>query len=123
VRNSGAVAVVEGAGDHACEYMTGGSVVVLGECGRNVGAGMSGGEVYVLGDVRLNGELVASAPLSTLEAVELRTLLERHVRFTDSERAAALLERWDEAVHEFRRIAPHAAVAAAAGAAEGTAAG
>jgi glutamate synthase (NADPH/NADH) large chain len=84
---------------------------------------MSGGEVYVLGDVRLNGELVASAPLSTLEAVELRTLLERHVRFTDSERAAALLERWDEAVHEFRRIAPHAAVAAAAGAAEGTAAG
>jgi glutamate synthase domain-containing protein 3 len=123
VRNSGAVAVVEGAGDHACEYMTGGTVVILGECGRNVGAGMSGGELYVLGDVRLNGELVASASLTTVEALELRALVERHVRFTDSERAAALLERWNEAVHDFRRVAPHAAAAAAAGAAEGTAAG
>jgi glutamate synthase domain-containing protein 3 len=121
VRNSGAVAVVEGAGDHVCEYMTGGTVVVLGECGRNVGAGMSGGELYTLGDVRLNEELVASAPLTAAESVELHALLERHVRFTDSERAAALLERWDEALHEFRRVAPHAGVAAAAGAAEGTA--
>jgi glutamate synthase domain-containing protein 3 len=123
VRNSGAIAVVEGVGDHSCEYMTGGTVVVLGECGRNVGAGMSGGEVYTVGDVRLNDELVAAAPLATAEAVELRALLERHVRFTDSERAAALLKRWDVAVHDFRRIAPHAAAAAAAGAAEGTAAG
>jgi glutamate synthase (ferredoxin) len=123
VRNSGAVAVVEGAGDHACEYMTGGTVVVLGACGRNVGAGMSGGELYVFGDVRLNGELVAAAPLTAAEAVELRALVERHLRFTESERAAALLERWDDAVHEFRRIAPHAAVVQAAGAAEGTAAG
>ncbi len=123
VRNSGAVAVVEGAGDHACEYMTGGTVVVLGECGRNVGAGMSGGEIFVLGDVRLNEELVASAPLSAADADDLRALLERHVRFTGSERAAAFLERWDEAVRDFRRVAPHDAVAAAAGSAEGTAAG
>jgi glutamate synthase domain-containing protein 3 len=123
VRNSGAAAVVEGAGDHACEYMTGGTVVVLGACGRNVGAGMSGGELYVLGDVRLNGELVAAAPLTAAEAVELRALVERHLRFTDSKLAAALVYRWDKAVKEFCRIAPHAAVAAAAGAAEGTAAG
>jgi glutamate synthase domain-containing protein 3 len=123
VRNSGAIAVVEGAGDHACEYMTGGTVAVLGACGRNVGAGMSGGELFVLGDVRLNEELVASEALTGAEAVQLHALLERHVRFTGSERAAALLERWDKAVHEFRRIAPHAAVAVAAGAAEGTAAG
>jgi glutamate synthase domain-containing protein 2/glutamate synthase domain-containing protein 1/glutamate synthase domain-containing protein 3 len=122
VRNSGAVAVVEGAGDHACEYMTGGTVVVVGDCGRNVGAGMSGGQLFVLGDVRVNGELVTSAPLTAAEAVSLRALLERHVRFTESERAAAFLERWHETMHEFRRIAPHAAVAAAAGSAEGTAA-
>jgi glutamate synthase (ferredoxin) len=123
VRNSGAVAVVEGAGDHACEYMTGGAVVVLGACGRNVGAGMSGGELYVLGDVRLNGELVVAAPLTAAEGVELRALVERHLRFTDSKLAAALVYRWDKALKEFCRIAPHAAVAAAAGAAEGTAAG
>src|SRR5205823_3150721 len=105
VRNSGAVAVVEGAGDHVCEYMTGGTVAVLGECGRNVGAGMSGGEVFVVGDVRLNGELVASAPLTAAESVQLRALLERHVRFTGSERAAVLLERWDKSAREFRRVA------------------
>ena len=97
--------------------------MVLGECGRNVGAGMSGGEIFVLGDVRLNEELVASAPLSAAEADDLRALLERHVRFTASERAAVLLARWDQAVHDFRRVAPHDAVAAAAGSAEGTAAG
>ena len=103
--------------------MTGGTVAVLGPCGRNVGAGMSGGELFVLGDVLLNDELVAAASLTSAEAVELHALLERHVRFTDSERVAALLERWDEAVREFRRIAPHAAVADVAGAAEGTRAG
>jgi glutamate synthase domain-containing protein 2/glutamate synthase domain-containing protein 1/glutamate synthase domain-containing protein 3 len=123
VRNSGAVAVVEGAGDHLCEYMTGGTVVVLGDCGRNVGAGMSGGELFVYDNARVNGELVAAAALTPAEALDLHALLERHVRFTESERAAALLERWDEAVNEFRRIAPHTAVAVAAGAAEGTAAG
>jgi glutamate synthase domain-containing protein 2/glutamate synthase domain-containing protein 1/glutamate synthase domain-containing protein 3 len=123
VRNSGAVAVVEGAGDHACEYMTGGRVVVLGPCGRNVGAGMSGGEAFVLGDARVNNDLVAAAPLTAADAAELQRLVERHVRFTGSERAAALLERWPESVREFSRIAPHAAAAAAAGTAEGTAVG
>ena len=68
--------------------MTGGTVVVLGACGRNVGAGMSGGELYVLGDMRLNGELVVAAPLTAAEAVELRALVERHLRFTDSKLAA-----------------------------------
>ena len=123
VRNSGAIAVVEGAGDHACEYMTGGTVAVLGPCGRNVGAGMSGGEAFVLGDVRLNDELVASAHLTSAEAAQLHELLRRHLRFTGSKRAAALLERWDESVRHFRRVTPHDAAAAAAGAAEGTAAG
>jgi glutamate synthase domain-containing protein 3 len=77
----------------------------------------------VLGDVRLNSELVAASSLTAAQAVVLRSLLERHIRFTGSESAAALLECWDGAVREFRRIAPHAAVARAAGAAEGTAAG
>ncbi len=123
VRNSGTVAVVEGAGDHACEYMTGGTVAVLGPCGRNVGAGMSGGEIFVLGEVSLTDELVASARLTSAEATRLHLLVERHVRFTGSGRGAALLERWEESLHEFRRIAPLATAAAAAGAAEGTAAG
>ena len=61
--------------------MTGGTVVVLGACGRNVGAGMSGGELFVLGDVRVNGQLVASAAITPAEAVELHALLERHVRW------------------------------------------
>jgi len=113
VRNSGAVAVVEGAGDHACEYMTGGTVVILGEHGRNLGAGMSGGVVYVheLAESRLNPQLVEASPLDADGAAELHHLLERHVRFTDSPRATALLERWDEAVDEFHRLEPRAELA------------
>jgi glutamate synthase domain-containing protein 2/glutamate synthase domain-containing protein 1/glutamate synthase domain-containing protein 3 len=126
VRNSGAVAVVEGAGDHLCEYMTGGTVVVLGETGRNVGAGMSGGELYVhdpqgLLEVRLNDQLVELSAVGQGELEEVRTLVERHVRYTGSTRAAGLLARWPEAVAEFVRIAPRLEVAALQGAAEGTA--
>ena len=87
VRNSGAVAVVEGVGDHACEYMTAGTVVVLGEVGLNFGAGMTGGEAYVLDRAdelasRLNDELVAACAPDAAALVELRLLLERHVRHT-----------------------------------------
>ena len=93
VRNSGAVAVVEGVGDHACEYMTRGTVVVLGPHGRNLGAGMTGGEAFLLDpDERLvNGELVDARELETEDEERLVGLLERHARATGSSRAAALL--------------------------------
>jgi glutamate synthase (ferredoxin) len=115
VRNSGAVAVVEGVGDHACEYMTNGTVVVIGPFGRNVGAGMSGGQIYVhdpqgLLELRLNGDLVRMERM-TAPAPELRRLLERHLRYTGSPRAAALLERFEQAVAEFWRVLPKADVA------------
>jgi glutamate synthase (ferredoxin) len=123
VRNSGATAVVEGVGEHACEYMTSGTVVVLGGFGRNVGAGMSGGEIYVhdpegVLDLRLNDDLVASRPLAAAD--DLRALLERHVRYTASGRAEALLDRWDDAVREFRHVVPKADVAAVEDEHEGT---
>jgi len=123
VRNSGATAVVEGVGQHACEYMTSGTVVVLGGFGRNVGAGMSGGEIYVhdpegVLPLRLNGDLVTALPVASGD--ELRRLLERHVRHTGSERGQTLLARWDEAVREFRHVVPKADVAAVEDEHEGT---
>jgi glutamate synthase domain-containing protein 2/glutamate synthase domain-containing protein 1/glutamate synthase domain-containing protein 3 len=128
VRNSGAVAVVEGTGDHPCEYMTNGTVVLLGELGFNLGAGMTGGEVFVhdpderLG-AHLNGQLVAATRPAGDDLAGLRALLEGHVRYTGSERAAGLLERWDEAAEEFQRVAPKAEVARLQSAYEGTASG
>jgi glutamate synthase domain-containing protein 3 len=108
VRNSGATAVVEGVGDHACEYMTGGTVVVLGHVGLNVAAGMTGGELYVLDKaarlpLRLNTGLVVAERAA---GEELRTLLERHLRHTGSARAVALLERWEESATFFWRVVP-----------------
>jgi glutamate synthase domain-containing protein 3 len=128
VRNSGAVAVVEGTGDHPCEYMTGGTVVVLGPYGLNLGAGMTGGQAFVYDpeeriDRHLNGQLVSALRLSTAEAAELRELLERHVRHTASARARALLADWDAALARFWRVAPKAEVARIESAAEGTVAG
>ena len=124
VRNSGAIAVVEGAGDHACEYMTGGTVVVLGDCGRNVGAGMSGGELFVLGEARVNGELVASAQLTDCRSGRPSARCSSDTCASPSRSARRRCSSaGHESAHEFRRIAPHAAVAAVAGAAEGTAAG
>jgi glutamate synthase (NADPH/NADH) large chain len=115
VRNSGAVAVVEGVGDHACEYMTQGTVVVLGPHGRNLGAGMTGGEAYLLDpDERLvNLELVELAPLERADRDRLVGLLERHARTTGSLRAAALLERLEDSLGRFRRLVPRTALAAA----------
>jgi glutamate synthase (ferredoxin) len=111
VRNSGAVAVVEGVGDHACEYMTAGTVVVLGEVGLNFGAGMTGGEAYVLDheDVfasRLNHELVAATAPDSAALAELRELLERHARHTGSARAQELLASWAAESPHFVRVAP-----------------
>jgi glutamate synthase domain-containing protein 3 len=108
VRNSGATAVVEGVGDHACEYMTGGRVVVLGEVGLNAGAGMSGGELYVLDaagrlPLRLNTQLVVAERYA---GEGLRALLEAHVRHTGSARAVAILERWHDAEQLFWRVLP-----------------
>jgi glutamate synthase (ferredoxin) len=108
VRNSGAVAVVEGIGDHGCEYMTGGAVAVLGDVGLNFGAGMSGGIAWIwdaAGDLplRLNPQLV-TAERGADE--ELRTLVEQHLRHTGSPRASAVLSRWDEAPAAFWRVVP-----------------
>ncbi|MGA0894107.1 MAG: glutamate synthase large subunit [Ilumatobacteraceae bacterium] len=99
VRNSGATAVVEGIGDHGCEYMTGGRVVVLGRTGRNFGAGMSGGIAYVLDDgefdQRLNHEMVSLRPLDNDDRAFLTRVLADHVRWTGSAAAARLLEHGD----------------------------
>ncbi|QGN47763.1 glutamate synthase large subunit [Micromonospora sp. WMMD558] len=108
VRNSGAVAVVEGVGDHGCEYMTGGTVVVLGPTGRNFAAGMSGGTAFVwrLDRRRVNTELVDLAPLREEERAALHELVQRHFAETDSAVAEEVLKRWPEAVEEFTAVVP-----------------
>ena len=108
VRNSGATAVVEGVGDHGCEYMTGGTVLVLGPTGRNFAAGMSGGVAYVLDldHERVNRELVDLSPLRPDDETVVRELLERHREWTDSTVAARLLEEWEEARGRFSLVLP-----------------
>src|SRR5690625_4267295 len=115
VRNSGATAVVEGVGDHGCEYMTGGTVVVLGPVGRNFGAGMSGGTVYVLDLVpsRVNGPALASGDLSLDEldpedVVIVVDLLARHAEYTGSELAAELAAAPAVVARRFTRVLPPA---------------
>ena len=116
VRNSGATAVVEGVGDHACEYMTGGTVVILGRFGYNLGAGMTGGEAFVydrehLLASRLNAHLVDAGRLDDDQAAGLRYLLELHRELTGSDAAAAMLDDWDATLRSFRRVAPVGEVA------------
>ncbi len=111
VRNSGAVAVVEGVGDHGCEYMTGGRVVVLGRTGRNFAAGMSGGVAYVLdedGDFaqRCNKEMVLLEGLDTEDERYVRELLERHRAVTDSTLADRLLASWPTTLTRLVRVMP-----------------
>jgi glutamate synthase (ferredoxin) len=112
VRNSGALAVVEGVGDHGCEYMTGGRVVVIGPTGRNFAAGMSGGIAYVLdvgGDFarRCNLAMVDLEPLAAAEDIELvRELLRRHARYTGSTVAEKLLADWKRAQAKFVKVMP-----------------
>jgi len=111
VRNSGAQAVVEGVGDHGCEYMTGGRVVVIGKTGRNFAAGMSGGVAFVLdadGDFKrhCNLEMVEIEPIAAAEADEVRDLLKRHVRYTNSTVAQKLLDNWKVAQTKFVKVMP-----------------
>jgi glutamate synthase domain-containing protein 3 len=136
VRNSGATAVVEGTGDHGCEYMTGGTVIVLGRTGRNFAAGMSGGIAYVYDEdgtfalrcnasmvalervlpevdqLRAEAELAAAGKGRLLHAGQsdealLRALIERHLRFTGSTLALAILDHWDTARGRFAKVFPH----------------
>jgi glutamate synthase (NADPH/NADH) large chain len=108
VRNSGALAVVEGVGDHGCEYMTGGQVVVLGPIGRNFAAGMSGGVAYVLDlpTQRVNPEMVDLDPLSDDDRAFLADAVARHHAETGSAVAHALLADWDAAVDRFGKVMP-----------------
>jgi glutamate synthase (NADPH/NADH) large chain len=108
VRNSGATAVVEGVGDHGCEYMTGGTVVVLGRTGRNFGAGMSGGVAYVLDLrlVRLNPELVELLELDAEDLALLQRLVQRHQEETGSRVARRLLEDWEASASRFTKVMP-----------------
>ncbi len=111
VRNSGATAVVEGVGDHGCEYMTGGTVVVLGPTGRNFGAGMSGGVAYVYDpdrvfDKRFNPDMVDVEPLGPDDRSRLGELVEDHETRTGSVLAGRLLASWQRSVHEFVKVMP-----------------
>jgi glutamate synthase (ferredoxin) len=112
VRNSGAATVVEGVGDHGCEYMTGGRVVVIGGTGRNFAAGMSGGIAYVLDEAgdfkrRCNLGMVDLEPLVNMEDVEqVKDLLARHIRYTQSAVAARLLVNWERTRERFVKVMP-----------------
>ena len=112
VRNSGATAVVEGVGDHGCEYMTGGRAVILGQTGRNFAAGMSGGVAYVLGDreefrIRCNLETVELEDITeSADIDELKRMIEDHHRYTGSTVAAGLLDDWPSAIKRFTKVMP-----------------
>jgi glutamate synthase (NADPH/NADH) large chain len=125
VRNSGASAVVEGLGNHGCEYMTGGTVVVLGNTGQNFAAGMSGGVAYVydedgLFSKRCNPSMVSLEKVETQQAqpkvpqhlnqpdeVILKTLIEKHLKYTESERAKFILDNWDKVRPQFIKVMPN----------------
>jgi len=112
VRNSGAVAVVEGVGDHGCEYMTGGTVVVLGRTGVNFAAGMSGGVAYVydetgLFDTRCNLDMVdLEGVWIPSDQADLRALIQRHLAFTGSPQARMLLDNWQSRLPYFVKVMP-----------------
>ena len=131
VRNSGAVAVVEGAGEHAAEYMTGGTVVILGPVGHNLGAGMTGGEVFVFDPgialrAMVNPELVDVHRLSgehqllAEQGIRLHGLIQQHARLTGSAMARSVVDDWNRALHQFWRVAPKADVARIESQHEGT---
>ncbi|MBR1390473.1 MAG: glutamate synthase large subunit [Lachnospiraceae bacterium] len=113
VRNSGASAVVEGVGDHGCEYMTGGRVVILGKTGKNFAAGMSGGIAYVLDEdndlyTRLNKEMVFSEELTNkYDVMELKEMIKEHVSLTNSEKGKEVLDNFSEYLPKFKRVVPY----------------
>jgi glutamate synthase (NADPH/NADH) large chain len=112
VRNSGAIAVIEGAGDHCCEYMTGGIVVVLGATGRNFAAGMSGGIAYVLDeknnfDYFCNMEMVELSLVEDIsDTIELKGLISNHIQYTNSGLAKKILNNWEQYVVKFKKVVP-----------------
>ncbi|HMG93264.1 MAG TPA: hypothetical protein VK589_24575, partial [Chryseolinea sp.] len=111
VRNSGVNAVVEGVGDHACEYMTGGRVVILGKTGRNFAAGMSGGIAYVFDPEHslerlCNKDMVDVEALETEDKAEIKAMIEKHFKYTGSDPAEWILGKWDEASELFVKVMP-----------------
>jgi len=108
VRNSGASAVVEGVGDHALEYMTGGTVVILGRTGRNVAAGMSGGQAYILDldESLVNPDMVEVGPVPESAAEGLKALITQHAEETESVVAEQLLDHWEQSLARFSEIMP-----------------
>ena len=111
VRNSGAVAVAEGVGDHGCEYMTGGRAAILGPVGDNFAAGMSGGAAYVLDEGntlarRIHAADLEIGPVTGAWAEELKAMLEAHADLTGSPKAARILSRWAEALPAFKMVIP-----------------
>lgn len=113
VRNSGAIAVVEGVGEHGCEYMTGGRVAILGSTGKNFAAGMSGGIAYVLDEdsnlyLKLNKELVSmETVVEKYDVMELKTMIEEHVAYTNSEKGKQILEHFMDYLPKFKKIIPY----------------
>ena len=113
VRNSGATAVVEGVGDHGCEYMTGGRVVILGPTGKNFAAGMSGGIAYVLDEnrdlyKRLNKSLVSFEEVTNkYDVQELKSMIQEHVAYTNSKKGKEILDHFGEYLPKFKKIMPH----------------
>ena len=113
VRNSGASAVVEGVGDHGCEYMTGGRVAVLGKTGKNFAAGMSGGIAYVLDEdndlyTRINKEMVFSEEVSNkYDVMELKEMINEHVALTNSEKGKEILDNFSEYLPKFKKVVPY----------------
>lgn len=113
VRNSGATAVVEGCGDHGCEYMTGGRAVVLGRTGKNFAAGMSGGVAYVLDEdtslyKRVNKQLVSMEPVTDkYDVLELKEIITEHVAYTNSKKGKEVLDNFGEYLPKFKKIMPH----------------
>ncbi|MEM1057800.1 MAG: glutamate synthase large subunit [Verrucomicrobiota bacterium] len=116
VRNSGATAVVQGVGDHGCEYMTNGTIVVLGPCGKNFGAGMSGGTAYILDEDEMfghlyNPDMIEIKRLEFAEDIqELKSLIFRHLEATDSKQSSEILDQWSQYQPKFWKVAPKPAV-------------
>ena len=112
VRNSGADAVVEGVGDHGCEYMTGGTAVILGETGKNFAAGMSGGIAYVLDEkhelyTKVNKSLVSLEEVCHMnDVIKLKRLIENHVKYTGSEKGRKILDNFEEYLKKFKKVLP-----------------
>ena len=113
VRNSGAITVVEGCGDHGCEYMTGGRAVIIGKVGKNFAAGMSGGIAYVLDEnndlyTKVNKNMVSIEKItSKYDVLELKEILADHVKYTNSKKGKEILDDFGEYLPKFKKIIPH----------------